>query len=69
MKITAIKVIVCSPGCNFIRQDFTDQGLTGVGDATLNGREKAVVAYLQDHEVNTPPESTGSPWTVSGKDR
>jgi len=39
MKI-AIKVIVCSPDCNFIRQDFTDQGLTGVGDATLNGRER-----------------------------
>ncbi|WP_312866633.1 MULTISPECIES: hypothetical protein [Rhizobium] len=47
---------------------FTDQGLTGIGNATLNGRERAVVAYLQDQEVNTPPESTGSPWTVSGKD-
>ncbi|WP_280952241.1 hypothetical protein [Rhizobium anhuiense] len=42
--------------------------MTGIGNATLNGRERAVVAYLQDQEVNTPPESTGSPWTVSGKD-
>jgi len=27
----------------------TDQGLYGVGDATLNGRELSVVAYLDDH--------------------
>ncbi len=27
----------------------TEEGLYGIGDATLNGREMAVVAYLQDH--------------------
>ena len=27
----------------------TDDGLVGLGDATLNGRELAVVAYLQEH--------------------
>jgi mannonate dehydratase len=50
MKITEVKIIVCSPGRNFVTvKIFTDKGLTGVGDATLNGRELAVVAYLQDH--------------------
>src|SRR5690606_35679912 len=29
----------------------TDQGVYGLGDATLNGREKAVVAYLTEHCV------------------
>ncbi|MEY4140356.1 MAG: hypothetical protein RLZZ371_2538, partial [Pseudomonadota bacterium] len=30
---------------------FTDQGLYGLGDATLNGRELAVKAYLEEHVV------------------
>lgn len=52
MKITDAKVIVCAPGRNFVTLKlFTDEGLTGVGDATLNGREKAVVAYLTEHVV------------------
>jgi mannonate dehydratase len=29
----------------------TDDGITGLGDATLNGRELAVVSYLRDHVV------------------
>jgi mannonate dehydratase len=50
MKITAARVIVTSPGRNFVTLKIeTDQGVHGVGDATLNGRELAVVAYLQDH--------------------
>ena len=52
MKITAINVIVASPGRNFVTvKVFTDQGLTGIGDGTVNGREKAVVAYLEDHVI------------------
>ena len=52
MKITEIKVIVASPGRNFVTvKIMTDQGLYGIGDATVNGREKAVVAYLQDHVI------------------
>lgn len=52
MKITAIRTIVCSPGRNFVTVKIeTDQGLTGVGDATVNGRELAVVAYLDDHVI------------------
>lgn len=52
MKITAARVIVCSPGRNFVTLKIeTDEGLTGIGDATLNGRELAVAAYLEDHVV------------------
>lgn len=44
------RVIVTCPGRNFVTLKIeTDQGLYGIGDATLNGREKAVVAYLEEH--------------------
>ncbi|ARS29464.1 D-mannonate dehydratase ManD [Sphingomonas sp. KC8] len=50
MKIDAAKVIVTSPGRNFVTlKILTDQGVYGIGDATLNGRELAVMSYLQDH--------------------
>ena len=50
MKIIAGKVIVTCPGRNFVTLKLvTDQGLYGIGDATLNGRELAVVAYLEEH--------------------
>ncbi len=50
VKITAAKVIVCSPGRNFVTVKITtDEGVYGIGDATLNGREKAVVSYLEDY--------------------
>lgn len=52
MKITNARVIVCSPGRNFVTLKIeTDEGLTGIGDATLNGRELAVAAYLLEHVV------------------
>jgi mannonate dehydratase len=52
VKITQAKVIVTCPGRNFITLKIeTDEGLYGVGDATLNGREKAVVSYLEDYVV------------------
>ncbi|MFD4841155.1 D-mannonate dehydratase ManD [Achromobacter sp. NPDC058515] len=52
MKITNARVIVCSPGRNFATLKIeTDQGLTGIGDATLNGRELAVAAYLTEHVI------------------
>jgi len=52
MRIKAARVIVCSPGRNFVTLKIeTDQGIYGIGDATLNGREKAVVAYLEDHVI------------------
>jgi mannonate dehydratase len=52
MRITAARVIVTCPGRNFVTLKIeTDSGLAGIGDATLNGREKAVVAYLEDHVI------------------
>ncbi len=52
MRITGARVIVCSPGRNFVTLKIeTDAGISGIGDATLNGREKAVVAYLEDHVI------------------
>jgi mannonate dehydratase len=50
MKITNAEVIVCSPGRNFVTlKVYTDEGVYGLGDATLNGREKSVVSYLKDY--------------------
>jgi mannonate dehydratase len=52
MKITDAKVVVCSPGRNFVTLKIvTEDGLTGLGDATLNGRELAVAAYLSEHVI------------------
>jgi len=52
MKIDAAKVIVTCPGRNFVTLKLsTDQGVAGIGDATLNGRELAVVAYLEEHVI------------------
>ena len=52
MKIVAGKVIVCSPGRNFVTLKLTtEDGVSGLGDATLNGRELAVASYLTDHVI------------------
>ncbi len=52
MKIVSARVIVTCPGRNFVTLKIeTDQGVHGIGDATLNGRELAVVSYLEDHVV------------------
>lgn len=52
MKIVDARVIITNPGRNFVTLKVTtDDGLTGVGDATLNGRELAVASYLSDHLV------------------
>src|SRR5438132_12188888 len=50
MKIVAADVFVTSPSRNFVTLRITtDEGVTGIGDATLNGRELAVAAYLKEH--------------------
>jgi mannonate dehydratase len=52
MKIVDAKVIVCSPGRNFVTLKVTtEDGIHGLGDATLNGRELSVVAYLEEHVI------------------
>lgn len=51
-EIVAARVIVTCPGRNFVTLKIeTRCGVYGVGDATLNGRELAVAAYLQEHLV------------------
>ncbi len=50
MKIAEVKVIVSCPGRNFVTVKITtEDGTYGVGDATVNGREMAVVTYLEEH--------------------
>ncbi|HXW72943.1 MAG TPA: D-mannonate dehydratase ManD [Methylocella sp.] len=50
LKITDARVIVTCPGRNFVTLRIeTSQGLYGLGDATLNGRELAVASYLAEH--------------------
>jgi mannonate dehydratase len=52
VKIVAAKVIVCCPGRNFVTLKIeTEDGISGLGDATLNGRELAVAAYLTEHVI------------------
>ena len=52
LPITAARVIVTCPGRNFVTLKLhTAEGMTGVGDATLNGRELSVVAYLNEHVI------------------
>jgi mannonate dehydratase len=52
MKIVDANVIVCSPGRNFVTLKLvTEDGVYGLGDATLNGRELSVASYLSDHVI------------------
>ncbi len=67
MKITSAKVILCCPGRNFVTlKIFTDEGVYGLGDATLNGMEKAVVSYLEDYcipaLIGKDPRNTEDIW-------
>ncbi len=51
-RIIAARVIVTCPGRNFVTLKIeTAAGVFGLGDATLNGRELAVAAYLEHHVV------------------
>src|SRR6187551_1998059 len=52
MEIASARVIVTCPGRNFVTLVIeTDDGVTGIGDATLNGRELAVASYLTEHVI------------------
>lgn len=51
-EITDARVIITCPGRNFVTLRLeTADGTAGLGDATLNGRELAVAAYLEEHVV------------------
>ncbi|HTV04379.1 MAG TPA: D-mannonate dehydratase ManD [Acidobacteriaceae bacterium] len=52
MKIVNASVNVCSPGRNFVTLKVeTDEGIYGLGDGTLNGRELSVVSYLVEYVI------------------
>jgi mannonate dehydratase len=52
MRITEARTIICSPGRNFVTLKIvTEDGISGLGDATLNGRELAVESYLREHVI------------------
>ncbi|WAC23419.1 D-mannonate dehydratase ManD [Blastomonas sp. SL216] len=51
-KIADARVIITCPGRNFVTlKIICDDGTTGLGDATLNGRELSVASYLTDHVI------------------
>lgn len=51
-RIVDARVIITCPGRNFVTlKIICDDGTTGVGDATLNGRELSVASYLTDHVI------------------
>jgi len=59
VKVIDVNTIEMCPGRNYVLvKILTDEGLCGVGDATLNGRELAVAEALEKHI---------GPW-VMGKD-
>jgi mannonate dehydratase len=67
MKIVDTKVVVCCPGRNFVTLKLTtDEGIVGLGDATLNGRELSVASYLTDHVlpclIGRDPFQTEDTW-------
>ena len=46
MRIADAQVIICSPGRNFVTLKLTtEDGVSGIGDGTLNGRELSVASY------------------------
>ena len=52
MKITDAKVFVGGPGKNYVTlKIMTDEGIYGLGDATLNNRETLPAKYLQDYLI------------------
>jgi len=52
MKITDATVFVGGPGKNYVTlKVMTDQGVYGLGDATLNNRETLPAAYLKDYLI------------------
>ena len=67
MKIKNASVNICSPGRNFVTLKIeTDEGIYGLGDGTLNGRELAVASYLTEHVIpcilNRDPFQTEDIW-------
>lgn len=52
MKITGAEVFIGGPGKNYVTlKIMTDQGIYGLGDATLNNRETMPAVYLKDYII------------------
>ena len=52
LKITSAEVFIGGPGKNYVTlKIMTDQGIYGLGDATLNTRETLPAAYLTDYLI------------------
>jgi mannonate dehydratase len=52
VRIVRARVILTCPGRNYVTLTVeTDTGVSGIGDASLAGRELAVASYLSDHVV------------------
>lgn len=50
MRITSVSTILTCPDRNYLLVKVeTDAGITGYGDATLNGRERAVQTLIDEH--------------------
>jgi len=67
MKITDAKIIITCPGRNFVTLKInTDQGIFGLGDATLNGMEKPVASFLESYCIpvllGKDPRNTEDIW-------
>jgi len=68
LKITEVRVIVTCPDRNYVLVKIltSEPGLYGVGDATLNGRELAVAADLEQHIapllIGRDPEQIEDTW-------
>ncbi|MEL7105090.1 MAG: D-mannonate dehydratase ManD [Pseudomonadota bacterium] len=67
MKITDAKVFVGGPGKNYVTlKIMTDQGIYGLGDATLNNRETLPAKYLTDYLIanllGKDPRNTEDLW-------
>lgn len=67
MKITDAKAILTCPGRNFVTLKIvTDQGVYGLGDATLNGMEKPVISFLENYcipaLIGMDPRNTEDIW-------
>ena len=67
MKITDAKVFVGGPGKNYVTlKILTDQGIYGLGDATLNNRETLPAKLLEDYLIpcliGKDPRNTEDIW-------
>ena len=69
MKIRSAKVFVGGPGKNYVTlKIMTDEGIYGLGDATLNNRETLPVAYLREYLIpnliGMDPRNSEDIWQV-----